>query len=141
MRGAGGTSGGVGRFFIGFVMMCGGFYMLLTAIQVTSSFGLGMQLYGMPYGGGRTFGVTSGMVMIPFIFGVGFVFYNARSPIGWVLTVGSLVALIFGVISSIQFTFRTMTAFELIVILVLSAGGLGLFLNSLKDFTAAEAES
>ena len=140
MRGAGGTSGGIGRFFIGFVMMCGGFYMLLTAIQVTSSFGLGMRLYGMPYGGGRTFGVISGMVMIPFIFGVGFIFYSGRNPVGWVLTVGSLVALIFGVISSIQFTFRTMTAFELILILVLSAGGRGLFLNSLKDFAETEAE-
>lgn len=136
MRGAGGTSGGIGRFFIGFVMMCGGFFMLLNAIQVTSNFGFGVPLYGMPYGGGCSFGITTGMVMIPFIFGVGFVFYNARSPIGWVLAVGSLVALTFGVISSIQFTFRTMTAFDLIVILVLSAGGLGLFLNSLKDFSA-----
>jgi len=29
MRGAGGTSGGLGQFFIGLVMMCGGFYLLV----------------------------------------------------------------------------------------------------------------
>lgn len=129
MRGAGGSSGGVGQFFIGFIMICGGFYMLLSAIQVTSSFGMGSRLYAF-----GNFGVTSGMVMIPFMFGVGFIFYNSKNPIGWLLAGGSITALIFGVISSIQFTFRSMTAFDLITILVLSMGGLGLFLNSLRSF-------
>jgi hypothetical protein len=73
------------------------------------------------------------MVMIPFMFGVGMVFYNARNYLGWLLAGGSLVALVFGVISSIQFTFQSMSAFDLIVILVLSVGGLGLFLSSLKS--------
>lgn len=127
MKGAGGTSGGIGQFFIGLIMMCGGFYMLLNAIKVTSSFGFNHHLYQL---GG--FGLTSGMVMIPFIFGVGLMFYNGRNPLGWLLTFGSLVALIFGVISSINFRFATMSAFDLIVILVLSVGGLGLFLRSLK---------
>jgi len=131
MKGAGGTSGGIGQFLIGFVMMCGGFYMLLNAIQVRSSFGMGMRLYGFSAGGG-SYGITSGMIMIPFIFGVGFIFYNSKNPVGWLLSIGSLVALIFGVISTIQFTFRSMTAFDLIVILILAAGGLGLFLNSLR---------
>jgi hypothetical protein len=36
------------------------------------------------------------------------------------------------VISSIQFHFKAMSAFDLIVILVLAFGGLGLFLRSLK---------
>ena len=133
MRGAGGTSGGIGQFFIGFVMMCGGFYMLLNAIRVTSNFGMGHRLYGFSAFGGQ-FGITTGMVMIPFIFGIGFLFYNSRNPIGWLLTIGSLVAMIFGVISTIQFSMRSMSAFDLIVILVLSAGGLGLFLNSLRSF-------
>jgi len=72
------------------------------------------------------------MIMIPFMFGVGFIFYNAKNWLGWLLASGSLVALVFGVISSIQFTFRSMSAFDLIVILVLAVGGLGLFLRSLK---------
>lgn len=36
MNGAGGSSGGVGQFFIGLIMMCGGGYMLLNAIRVSS---------------------------------------------------------------------------------------------------------
>ena len=73
------------------------------------------------------------MIMIPFMFGVGMLFYNAKNPLSWLLTGGSLVALVFGVISSIQFTFQSMDAFDLIVILVLAVGGLGLLLGSLKS--------
>ncbi len=131
MRGAGGTSGGLGQFFIGLIMMCGGFYMLLNAINVSSSFGMGMRLYGFSAMGGN-YNITSGMIMIPFMFGVGLIFYNSKNILGWVLSIGSIAGLIFGVISSIRFSFRTMTSFDLIVILVLAIGGLGLFLRSLK---------
>ncbi|MBU2706390.1 hypothetical protein KCM76_10355 [Zooshikella marina] len=131
MRGAGGTNGGVGQFLIGLIMMCAGFYMLFNAIMVNSSFNMGMRLYGANLFGGQ-FNITSGMVMVPFIFGIGMLFYNAKNFIGWLLTLGSLTALIFGVISSIHFTMRSMTAFELITILVLAIGGLGLFLRSFK---------
>ena len=131
LKGAGGTSGGFGQFFIGLIMMCGGFYLLLNAITVTSSFGMGMRLYGFS-AMGNSFNITSGMIMIPFIFGVGLIFYNGRNYLGWILTLGSITALIFGVISSIRFSMRTMTSFDLIVILVLAIGGLGLFLRSLK---------
>jgi drug/metabolite transporter (DMT)-like permease len=129
MQGAGGTSGGSGQFFLGLMMMCGGFYLLLNSIMVTSSFGLGMRLFGI--GGG--YGVTTGMVMLPMVIGVGMVFYNARNYLGWLLALGSVTALIAGVIASVQFTLRTMNAFELITILVLAIGGLGLFLRSLKE--------
>ena len=130
MKGAGGTSGGIAHFFIGFIMMCTGFYLLLNSISVTSNFGSG-RLYSFS-GYGMNYGITSGMIMIPFIFGVGIVFYNAKNWLGWLLTAGSISSLIFGVISSIRFSFVRMSAFDLIVILVLAVGGLGLFLRSLK---------
>jgi drug/metabolite transporter (DMT)-like permease len=135
MKGAGGTSGGLGHFFIGLSMMCGGFYLLLNAISVTSNFAMSMRLYRFSAGAG-SYGITSGMVMIPFIFGVGLVFYNSKNIVGWILTLGSITALIFGVITSIRFTLQSMTAFELIVILILAIGGLGLFLRSLKSLDA-----
>lgn len=132
MRGAGGTPGGLGQFFIGFIMMCTGFYLLFNAITVSSNFNMGMRLYGMSSFGGN-FNITSGMVMVPFIFGIGLIFYNSKNIFGWLLGLGSLAALVFGVISSIRFSFRTMTSFDLIVILVLAMGGLGLFLRSLRN--------
>lgn len=130
MSGAGGSSGGTGKFLLGLIMMSGGVYMLLNAISVTSSFGFGYRLYSVQALGGMN--ITSGTVMIPFMLGVGLIFYNSKNKLGWLLSIGSLVALVFGVIASVRFSMRTMTSFDLIVILVLSVGGLGLFLRSLK---------
>lgn len=127
MIGAGGTNGGVGKFLLGLAMMCGGFYLLLSAIIVSSNFGFGSRLFGL-----GPMGFTSGMILIPLIIGIGMVFFNAKSYAGWLIALGSLGALVFGVISSVSLSLRTMTAFELIVILTLAFGGLGLFLGSLR---------
>ena len=126
-RGAGGSDGGTGTFLIGLVMMIGGGYLLLNGIVVRPNFGMGARVFGI---GGVT--ITSGMVLIPFIFGVGMIFYNSRNWIGWILACGALIALIFGVIANMTLELARMSAFELIVILVLLVGGLGLFLRSLR---------
>ena len=129
MNGAGGTNGGMNRFFIGFIMLIGGGYLLLSSIHVDNHFHMGHRLYSM-----GNMSITSGFVMIPFMFGVGMLFYNAKNLIGWVLTLGSLVMLIFGVITSINFRLQSMSAFELISILVLLVGGLGLMLSSFRSY-------
>lgn len=128
-RGAGGSEGGLGRFFMGLVMMVAGGYLFFDAIRVTHGFHMGYRLYSV---GG--FHLTSGMVLIPLIFGVGMIFYNSKNIIGWLLSGASLVMLAFGIIASINFGLKPMSAFELITILVLGVGGLGLFLSSLRNF-------
>lgn len=122
-----GTSNG--RFFLGFIMFVGGLYLMLSAIRVD---------IGNMFSGGRHslfnvggVGVTSGSIMIVLMLGVGMLFYNAKNPLAWLITVGSLVALIFGVIASVNFSLRYMSAFDLIVIVTLLAGGLGLLLSSM----------
>ena len=136
MNEAGGTSGGTGKFLLGLVMMCGGFYMLLSGIVVSSNFGFGARLFG--FGG---VGLTGGMIMLPLLIGVAMIFYNARNYLGWGIAIASLGALIFGVISSVSLNLRTMSAFELLVILTLAFGGLGLFLNSLRPSRASQAQA
>lgn len=128
MRGAGGTEGGVGRFFAGLAMLIVGLYLLLRSVTVTSGFGWGYAL--LSFGG---VGVTSGMIMIPFMIGVGMVFYSARSLLGWILAGGSLLALLAGIIASLRFRMWNLSAFDLLVILVLIAGGAGLLLSSLRS--------
>jgi hypothetical protein len=127
LNNAGGTDGGAMRFLIGIIMICGGGYLLLNSITVRPSFGLGSSVFSL---GGVS--VTSGMVLIPFLFGVGMVFYNSTNKLGWLLTLGSLVALIFGVLANLNIHFNRMSAFDLVVILVLLVGGIGLFLSSLR---------
>ena len=126
-RGAGGSEGGEMGFLLGLVMMCGGGYLLLRSIIVRPNFGIGTSIYSF-----GNFSVTSGMVLIPFMFGVGIIFYNSKNWIGWLLAGGSLVALVFGVIANMTLQLDRMTAFELITILVLTVGGIGLFLRSLR---------
>jgi len=127
-RGAGGTDGGTGSFLLGLIMMIGGGYLLLDAIQVRPMFGFGMTAFSV---GGLP--ITSGMILIPFLFGVGMIFYNARNWLGWLLAGGALVGLVFGVIANVTLQFGRMSAFDLIVILVLFVGGIGLFLRSFKN--------
>jgi hypothetical protein len=126
-KGAGGTEGGTGRFFLGLIMFLVGGYLLLDAIQVNNYFHMGYGLFSV----GR-FQVTSAIIMIPFMIGVGMIFFNSSNYIGWLLAAGSLTLLIVGVIASTHFSLRPMSAFELIMILVLLMGGIGLFLSSFR---------
>ncbi|MCE5336771.1 MAG: hypothetical protein LLG06_19510 [Desulfobacteraceae bacterium] len=128
MRGAGGTEGGTGRFFLGLLMMVAGGYLFLHNIQVSIGYGLGYQFFSV-WGTG----ITSGMVLVPFLFGVGMIFYNSSNYLGWLLAAASLVMLGFGVIAQTQFHLHSMSAFELLTILFLLVGGIGLFLSSLRS--------
>ena len=121
MRGAGGTEGGVGRFFAGLAMLIVGLYLLLRSISVTSGFAWGYTLFS--FGGA---GVTAGTIMLPFMIGVCMIFYSARSIFGWILAGGSLLALLAGIITSLRFHIWQLSAFDLITMLVLIAGGAGL---------------
>ena len=112
------------RFLLGTIMLSGGVYLFLQAVHVQFGFNYPMRFGNMT--------LTSGFIFIPFMFGVGMIFYNSRNLFGWLLTLGSMAALVFGVVSSTQMRLRTMTAFELMIILVLMVGGLGLFLSSLR---------
>ncbi|WP_322894652.1 MULTISPECIES: hypothetical protein [unclassified Yoonia] len=124
-RGAGGSDGGSTQFLVGLIMMIGGGYLLLNGIVVRPNFG------------GRVFGlggmpVTSGMILIPLMFGIGMIFYNSKSWLGWIIAGASLIALIFGVIANTSVQFARLSIFDLLVIMVLLVGGLGLFLRSLR---------
>lgn len=140
MHGAGGTEGGVGRFIIGFLMFIFGSYLFLTHVQVSSGllrggFGMGTSVFAGNMGSFQ-YNVTGGMIFVPFIFGVGMVFWNSKNIIGWLLACGSLAAFAIGIIVSVRMSLMPMTAFELITILVLIAGGAGLFGSSLRRFSS-----
>lgn len=125
-RGAGGTEGGAGLFIVGLSMAGAGLYLLLDSITVHSGFQFGLALW--TFGG---YGLSGGAMLIPMAVGIGFIFRNARSPFGWILSVGGLLAIVLGVIMKLQINLRAMSMLELMVIVVLIAGGLGLFAKSL----------
>ncbi len=132
IKGAGGSEGGIIQFIIGLAMMIGGGYLFLNSIHVMSNFGMGRGLYRM---GGMS--ITTGMVLIPFMIGIALVFYDSKNYFGWVLAVGSVLALVLGVIASTRFSLSGMSLFDLLMILVLFFGGLGIFMNSLKNMDSS----
>ncbi len=113
------------RFILGFILFVGGLYLLLQAIQVNFGFGYGNSLYHI-----RGYNITSGYILILFMLGVGMLFFNGKNKLGWLITTGSLVALIFGVIANVRLSLQFLSAFDLILILGMLAGGLGLLLSS-----------
>lgn len=138
-NGAGGTNGGIGRYLIGLTMMCVGGYLFLSKIIVTTGafaggFGMGASIYRVPFGGG--FSVTGGMILVPFFIGIVMVFWNSKNPLGWLLSGLSVIALIAGIIVNIRMSLMPMTAFDILVLIVLMAGGAGLFFSSLRDFSS-----
>jgi len=118
--GAGGTAGGIGTFFFGLGMTIGGGYLFMNHVQVGQGF-------WHRFGRG-----THGLALLPLIIGIGFLFFNAKSIIGWILTGGGTLVIFLGVIVSLRFYFPRTSLFNLLVMLVLLVGGIGLMLRSLK---------
>lgn len=121
IKGAGGTSGGIGQFFMGTGMAIAGGYLLLSRITVRTGF---WHLWGRD---------TSGLIFLLFMIGVGLLFANGESKLGWLLTLGSLVALIAGVLMNLTVYFQQTSLWNTLVIFVLLAGGLGLVVRSLRE--------
>lgn len=120
MKGAGGTPGGVGAFFIGLAMAVGGAYLLTSQVTVSSGF------WG--FFGRQTFGLT----LLPLLVGVGFLFFDGKSLLGWLLTGGGAIMILFGILMNLRIYFEATSLFNTLVMLVLLFGGLGLLARSLK---------
>ena len=119
-RGAGGTPGGLGEFFLGLAMAVAGGYLLTNQVTVTSGF---WQLWGYS---------AFGLSLLPLLVGVGILFFNGRSPWGWLLTVAGAVIILVGVLVHLQIFFRPTSLFNTLLMLGLLAAGLGLIARSLR---------
>jgi hypothetical protein len=120
LRGAGGTPGGIGEFVIGLVMVVGGGYLLLNQVTVTTGF---WALWGY-----NAFGMT----LLPLLAGIGWLFWNGRSVLGWLLVILGAVIIFMGIIANLHIYFRPTSLFNTLIMLGLLVGGLGLIARSLR---------
>ena len=119
IRGAGGTPGGIGEFFIGLVMVVIGAYLITNRIVVVSSY--------WSFGGYSMFGLS----LLPLIIGIGILFFNGKSILGWILLFLGVVIIFAGVLMNLQIYFQATSLFGTIVMIVLLAGGVGLIFRAL----------
>ena len=120
MKGAGGPSGGVGQFFLGLVLAVAGSYLLMERVTVASGF--------WSFFGDHGFGLT----LLPMVAGVGVLFFDGESRLGWALTLGGALIIFLGVIMNLRIYFAPTSLFNTIMMLFLLGAGLGLVARSLK---------
>jgi hypothetical protein len=126
MKGAGGTSGGVGTFLAGAAMVVAGGYLLLTRVNVVSG---GWSFYGYD---------AFGLSLFPLLIGIGMLFYNGRSLLGWALTAIGTIIIVVGIIANLRIYFEPSSLFDTLMILGLLAGGLGLVARALREVPPAD---
>ena len=119
LRNVGGTSGGLGSFLLGAVMIVGGGYLLLNQVTVTSGF---WTFYGY-----NAFGLS----LVPLLFGILLLFYNGKGILGWLLVLAGLAIIGAGILANLTIFFRPTSLFNTLIILVLFVGGIGLVARSL----------
>ncbi len=121
-RGPGGTPGGVGQFIFGLGMVIAGGYLFLSNVTVMSGH---WQLWGY-----NAFGLS----LIPILIGIGLLFFDGRSVIGWILTFGGVVIILMGVIANLHIYFNPTSLTNTFIMLGLLAGGIGLVARSLRSY-------
>jgi len=119
IRGAGGTPGGIGEFFLGLVMVVIGGYLITNRIVVVSNY--------WSWGGYSMFGLS----LLPLIIGIGILFFNGKSIVGWILLFLGVVIIFAGVLMNLQIYFQATSLFATIAMIVLLAGGIGLIFRAL----------
>lgn len=127
-QGAGGTPGGVGEFFLGLLLAGIGFYVLFTHVMVQTSFG--------HWSGFGVFGDSFGMALVPLLLGIGVLFFNGRSIVGWVLAAGGLIFVAARILMGLHIYFRATTLWQVVLMFGAIAAGLGLIAKSLRPHRA-----
>jgi hypothetical protein len=112
----------VGTFLLGFLMAAAGAYLLTRQVTVSSGF--------WAFFGPHTFGLS----LLPLLVGVGALFFNGRSVLGWLLTAAGSVIIFAGILMNLRIYFQPTSLFDTLVMLVLLVGGLGLVARSLRPY-------
>jgi hypothetical protein len=133
LRNVGGTPGGARTFLVGIVMVVLGAYLLLQQVSVNG----GYWYFGWMGGYGRSFGIT----LLPLLFGIAFLFYDGHSFIGRALTGLGALLILAGIIANLDIHFRETPLFNLLVMLILLVGGLGLVVRSVLPMGRAAKQS
>lgn len=107
------------QFLAGLAMLIAGLFIFSQKVMVTSGFfGYGFRLGGMHMG--------NGLIMVPFIIGVVWMFVTEGSTASKLFTAASVLIVILAIILTTDIRLTHVTLYEWVLILVLIFGGAGL---------------
>ena len=107
------------HFIIGLIMATVGGYLLMQQVQVHG----GYWSFGFI---GAGYGTSFGITLIPLLFGIAILFYNGKSVAGRFLVGLGAVTILAGIIGNLDVHFRQTSLYNVLIMLALLVGGLGL---------------
>ena len=135
----GGKEGGEGLFLGGLALMIAGLYFFLDSVRVSSGqFGAISGMIGRGRQGMET--TSMGIVFVPFLIGVGVLFYDASKRWAWWLSGLGLAIIVIEMMSRIRFVMEIKTS-TLLLMFCLIAAGAGLVARALMLNRKGEKES
>jgi hypothetical protein len=121
MIGAGGTPGGVPQFFIGLGLAAAGAYLLTQQVTVQSGY--------WTLGGYNAFGLS----LVPFVLGIGLLFFDSGSKAGFVLLFLGTVIIAAGILMNLSVYFQPTSLFNTLMMIGMTAAGVGLVFRALRS--------
>lgn len=108
-------------FLIGLAVLSAGVYLILQNTVISTHFSL-FDMLG--------FNPPFGLVLLPFLIGVGILFFNSRSVLGWLLLIFGMVSILLGILMGLKIYFRPITLYEGLLMFGMTAAGTGVILKS-----------
>lgn len=132
----GGSEGGEGYFLGGVALIIAGLYFFMDSVYVTTGqYGAISRMIGGGKSGMET--TSMGIVFLPFLIGVGVLFYDSSKRWGWWLAGLGLAMLVIEMVSRIHFRMEIKSSTFLLMFCFIAAGaGLatrGLLLNKKRE--------
>lgn len=124
LRDVGGTPGGLAPFLIGLALFVAGLYLLFQQVDINGGY--------FSWGGGNAQDRSFGLTLLPLLVGIGVLFWDGSSKLGWILAGLGLLLIVVGIIANLQIHFRRTTLFDTLMILAMIAGGLGTIVRSFR---------
>ncbi|MGE5328480.1 MAG: hypothetical protein ACM3KR_03105 [Deltaproteobacteria bacterium] len=111
-------------FLLGIGLFCGGAFLVTQNTILSSKFTL-MDIIGVnpPFG----------LVILPLIIGIGVLFFNEKSIVGWILTILGLITIFLGILMGLNIFFKPVSLYEGILMFGLIAAGIGLVFKAIAN--------
>ena len=109
------------EFYVGLALLASGLFFLLSKTFVSSGF------YAWRIG---TFNVSSGLVIVPLLIGIIWMFYNPKSFLAKLISILGAIFIIASIIMGININFSRTTLFDFIIMIALMGSGAGLLLRT-----------
>lgn len=131
-------------FLLGSALFAAGIFLFTNQVVISSGFGWGWGGgYRGWFGGFFPFGTGGGfgLLMVPFGIGVALLIADTYRKVGWFLVWAASAALGAAVLQSLLFSFRPISLWSLMSMIVMVGAGAGLMFKSLRDYQEEDRKS